>query len=168
VRVTINESDADPFQTSGRLERACWEGGGREAILLTSGFGVIGLTRELPVGRCRPTSKTMGSMYGELRSSQNNELLAGAFLRIYDQGSSDARDSTVTDQTGWFRFKNLPAGSYRIRASTIAHRVIVRELLVRAGITDTLRLVMPFDTTGMISDCMSPDGHSFGQQFCKF
>ena len=55
VRAVINASDVDPFQTSGRLKRLCWEGGGREAILLTSGFGVIGLTRELSGGRCHPT-----------------------------------------------------------------------------------------------------------------
>jgi hypothetical protein len=49
------QNDADPFRTSGRLRRICWEGGGREAILLTSSFGVIGLTRELSRGVCHPT-----------------------------------------------------------------------------------------------------------------
>ena len=57
VRAVINQSDADPFQTSGRLRRICWEGGGREAILLTSSFGVIGLTRELSRGACHPTDR---------------------------------------------------------------------------------------------------------------
>jgi hypothetical protein len=55
VKATINASDAEPFRTTGTLQRSCWEGGGREAILLTSGFGAIGLTHELVGDKCRPT-----------------------------------------------------------------------------------------------------------------
>jgi hypothetical protein len=55
VKVTVNNSDVEPFYTSGKLTRSCWKEGGREAIVLTSGLGVIGLVRELPAGRCIPT-----------------------------------------------------------------------------------------------------------------
>jgi len=49
VTVTVNNSDVEPWSVSGRLERQCWKrGGGREAIVLSAGFGVIGLVRELP------------------------------------------------------------------------------------------------------------------------
>ena len=53
VKATVNNSDYEPYSTSGRLRRLCWEEGGREAILLSSGFGVIGLVREIPAANCR-------------------------------------------------------------------------------------------------------------------
>ena len=53
VKATVNNSDYGLYRTSGRLRRTCWEEGGREAILLTSGFGVIGLVREIPAAGCR-------------------------------------------------------------------------------------------------------------------
>jgi hypothetical protein len=54
VKVTVNSSDEEPYRATGKLTRSCWEGGGREAIVLTSGFGVIGLVREIIGGRCTP------------------------------------------------------------------------------------------------------------------
>ncbi len=54
VTVTVNESDVGPSHATGKLQRTCWkDGGGRESIILTEGFAVIGLVRELPRGaRC--------------------------------------------------------------------------------------------------------------------
>ena len=49
VTVTVNATDLEPYRASGTLTRACWkQGGGRETIILTSGFDAIGLVRELP------------------------------------------------------------------------------------------------------------------------
>ncbi len=55
VTVTINESDVGPSHATGKLERTCWkDGGGRESMILSEGFGAIGLVRELPRGSpCR-------------------------------------------------------------------------------------------------------------------
>jgi hypothetical protein len=55
VRVTVNNTDVDPFPTSGKLRRFCWDGGGREELVLSDGSEVIGLFRELFGGRCVPT-----------------------------------------------------------------------------------------------------------------
>src|SRR3989454_12216551 len=55
VTVTINETDVGPSHATGKLERTCWkDGGGRESMILSEGFGAIGLVRELPRGSpCR-------------------------------------------------------------------------------------------------------------------
>jgi hypothetical protein len=49
VTITVHNSDVGPSHATGKVERTCWpQGGGREAIILNEGFGVIGLVRELP------------------------------------------------------------------------------------------------------------------------
>ena len=136
-------------------------------ILLLVGLTAIGCQRSHQTGQDTRLYRSTSSLFGELRSSENNELLNGAFVRLYDQGRIIARDSIVTDQTGQFIFANLHPGFYRLQAARIAHRRLTREFLIRAAVTDTLRLIMVFDTTGLIADCMSPDGRSFGQQFCR-
>ena len=53
ARVTVLESDAGPvLEVSGRLKRFCWNGGGRETLILTNGYEVVGLVRDL--GRSTP------------------------------------------------------------------------------------------------------------------
>ncbi len=127
---------------------------------------VHGCHRPFPVPDPR-LGASSSSLYGELRSSEANEPLAGALVRLYDKAGTIARDSTSTDNTGRFLFASLSAGVYQIQVVRIAHRRLTRELELHRGVTDTLRLVMAFDTTGMISDCISPDGRSFGSQFCR-
>src|SRR5688500_4590252 len=55
ARLTILQSDAPVAEFSGRLQRFCWKGGGREILILTSGGDVVGLYRELDrASPCKP------------------------------------------------------------------------------------------------------------------
>lgn len=47
AKVTLNNSDQRPFLVAGRLTRTCDEGRGRESIILSTGFDVIGFVREI-------------------------------------------------------------------------------------------------------------------------
>jgi hypothetical protein len=57
AQVTTLGSDAPVYQVSGMLKRSCWRGeDGRESVILTSGFDVIGLARTVSAGTpCKPT-----------------------------------------------------------------------------------------------------------------
>jgi hypothetical protein len=53
VKVTINNSDQDPFYLTGHLKRTCWDlNSGREELVLTDGSEVIGLFREIHGSHC--------------------------------------------------------------------------------------------------------------------
>jgi hypothetical protein len=52
VKITVNNSDLEPYHVRGTLTRTCYEGGGRESIILSTGFDVIGLVHEIR-GACR-------------------------------------------------------------------------------------------------------------------
>ncbi len=55
VLATVLHTDRTPAELTGRLRRLCWEGGGREMLVLTNGIQVISLARELPAEEpCEP------------------------------------------------------------------------------------------------------------------
>jgi hypothetical protein len=49
----------------------------------------------------------------------------------------------------------------------IAHRPLSQQVRLAADTRDTLRVRLTYDESSLIRDCISPDGRSFGSQFCR-
>jgi hypothetical protein len=124
----------------------------------------IGCVRSSP--REQITSEDSGSILGQVTSSQGGVALKGAFVRLLASDKVSI-DSARTDEAGRFIFRSLNPATYQVQVRMIGHRHLNRLIDIKAGIVDTLKMQLMFDTTGLISDCMSPDGRSFGSQFCR-
>lgn len=133
-------------------------------IVLLVVAGGIGCVRASP--REQMTSENSASIFGQVTSSKGGLTLQGAFVRLLTTDKVSI-DSARTDEAGRFTFRSLNPATYQVQVRMIGHRPLNRLIDIKAGIIDTLRTQLTFDTTGLISDCMSPDGRSFGSQFCR-
>lgn len=90
------------------------------------GLMSYGVTSEVPVG----------SVSGKVLMKPDNKALPGAEVVVYPEfevpEGSRASWSTKTDQDGAFRFRNLPAGKFRIQAWGKAHSMKGPDQLVVA------------------------------------
>jgi hypothetical protein len=102
---------------------------------------------------------------GEMRSSRKGQPLVNASVRLVG-ADRVTKDSASTDDDGRFTLGPVEPGVYQLQARFIAHRSLSRELLLRAGTIDTVRIRMTYDMTGVIVDCMTVDGR-FGSQYCQ-
>lgn len=114
----------------------------------------------------RPTARALVSVPGAVTSSEHGQVVQGAWVRLL---TSEKRpvDSTTTDSLGRFMLKASSPGTYDVQVRMIAHRPLRQTVELKASVNDTLRLQLKSDTTGLISDCIGPDGWSFGSQFCR-
>src|SRR5262245_22862021 len=59
VRAKVHDTDLGDATLAGRIRRLCWpsDGGGRELLVLTDGFEVISLARDIPRNQpCEPAA----------------------------------------------------------------------------------------------------------------
>ncbi len=141
----------------------------RHVIALT-GFAAMVLVgchhvseSEWPVVESSPDA---GFLIGEIRSSLDARPVEQARVRLVSLESS-RRDSVLADQSGRFSFGPVPPGVYRVQVSMIGYRTLRQDAHVRAGAADTLRLRLQSDTSGVIRDCISPDGRHLGSRYCR-
>lgn len=116
-----------------------------------------------PVVEPRPDA---AFLIGEIRSTRHGRPAEQARVRLISLESS-RRDSTLADHWGRFSFGPVPPGAYRVQVSTIGFRTLSQDAHLKAGAIDTLRLQLKYDTSGVIRDCISPDGRQLGSQFCR-
>ena len=105
-------------------------------------------------------------LIGEIRSTLHGRPVEQARVRLIALDSS-RRDSVLADHSGRFVFGPVPPGAYRVQVSMIGYRTLSQDAHLRAGAIDTLRLRLQYDTSGVIRDCISPDGRQLGSQFCR-
>lgn len=103
---------------------------------------------------------------GEIGSSKPGQRVQGATVHLLTADRVSI-DSAIVDARGRVLLGPVAPGSYRLRVRLIAHRTTFREVRLDAGAIDTVRIVLKYDTTGLIEDCIGPDGWSFGSQFCE-
>ena len=99
------------------------------AVLLSGYLLVAGIADEIPVG----------SVTGQVTMEENGRPLADAFITLRALGApeEDQRQAFYarTDSTGHFRYRQLPAGEYRLSTSTEAHSVADQRVSVPEGKT---------------------------------
>jgi hypothetical protein len=116
-----------------------------------------------PVVEPRPEAALV---IGEVRSTLHDRPVEQARVRLIPL-ESGRRDSVLADDSGRFTLGPVPPGAYRVQVSMIGYRTLSQDAQLRAGAIDTLRLRLQYDTTGVIRDCISPDGRQLGSQFCR-
>ncbi|WP_040396711.1 carboxypeptidase-like regulatory domain-containing protein, partial [Cesiribacter andamanensis] len=75
------------------------------------------------------------TLSGDLRSSETQEILPGASVRLLNAGRAQASDAT-----GQFRFTNLPAGTYRLRITYVGHKALEQEVVLQQDLHLSLQL----------------------------
>jgi hypothetical protein len=116
-----------------------------------------------PVVEERPDAALL---IGEIRSTRHGRPVEQARVRLISLESS-RRDSVLADHSGRVSLGPVPPGAYRVQVSMIGYRTLSQDAHLKAGAIDTLRLQLQYDTSGVIRDCISPDGRQLGSQFCR-
>ena len=116
-----------------------------------------------PVVEPRPDSALL---IGEIRSTQHGRPVEQARVRLIEL-ESGLSDSVLTDHSGRFVLGPVPPGEYGVQVSMIGYRTLSQDAHLSAGAIDTLRLQLQYDPSLVIGDCISPDGHQLGSQFCR-
>jgi iron complex outermembrane recepter protein len=67
------------------------------------------------------------TLSGDVRSSETNELLSGASVRLLNAGRGQASDAS-----GSFRFTNLQAGTYTLKITYVGHKALEQQVILAA------------------------------------
>ena len=89
-------------------------------------------------------AQTTGSLRGIVTDSASARPVEGVGVGLLGQPGG-----TATDVLGAFHFRDLPAGTYSLRAAALGYRAQVLAVTVRAGETTTLRLALPATTLSL-------------------
>ena len=104
---------------------------------------LLGLTL-LGLLSARAAAQTTGSLRGIITDSASARPVEGVGVGLLGQPGG-----TATDVLGAFHFRDLPAGTYSLRAAALGYRAQVVAVTVRAGETTTLRLALPATTLSL-------------------
>ena len=116
----------------------------------------------LPVG-IEPSARG-GKIVGVVSSTCKGLALSAASVRVI----AVAQDTTTaqTDERGGFAVGPLASGTYEVQFRVIAHEPTRRFVSLTRSRVDTLIVVLKYNDSLVIADCIGPDGRSFGPQFC--
>lgn len=118
----------------------------RVAIRFTSFLlsGVAAATVALPVAPAFAQAEG-GVLSGNVSQTDDGAMLAGATVRIVETGQT-----TATDSQGYYRFGNLPAAAYTVRADYLGHAPQSEQVTIAAGESVRRDIVLGRDTAGTI------------------
>ena len=105
-----------------------------------------------------------GTIVGVVSSTCKGQALPAAQVRVIAQ--SNDTTSVQTNESGGFAVGPLVPGQYEIQVRVIAHEPVRRSVVLARSRVDTLRVVLKYNDSLVIADCIGPDGRSFGSQFC--
>lgn len=88
-----------------------------------------------------------GSLEGQVTRKKTEELLTGVRLIIGDQ-------EVITDEKGYYRIDNIPAGSYQLKGIKTNYRLFSRKVEIKPGQLQQCNLQM-LDSTGIVKGYVS-------------